>query len=80
MLPVPSNYGQGQDSPQEVSDQYQNFSDGVHASKSRWASGPTPDGNGTFSYSDGPTTTAEVPPPTHPDSRLFGTTELPNTM
>ncbi len=31
-------------------------------------------------YHDGPTTTAEVPPPTHPDSRLFGTTELPNTV
>jgi len=79
-LPVPSNFGQSQDSPQEVSYQYQNFSDGAHAAEGRWASGPTMDGNGTFSYHDGPTTTAEMPPPTHPDSRLFGTTELPNTM
>ncbi|CAA9309801.1 MAG: Manganese catalase [uncultured Frankineae bacterium] len=80
LLPVPSNYGQAQDSPQEVSYQYQNFSDGAHAAEGRWASGPTPDGNGTFSYSDGPTTTAEMPPPTHPDARLFGTTELPSTV
>ena len=80
MLPVPSNYGHEHDSPQEVSYQYLNFSDGQHASEGRWASGPTPDGNGTFSYHEGPTTTAEMPPPTHPDSRMFGTTELPNTM
>jgi Mn-containing catalase len=80
LLPVPSNFGVSQDSPQEVSHQYLNFSDGSSAAEGRWASGPTPDGAGTFSYHDGPTTTAEMPPPTHPDSRLFGTTELPNTM
>ncbi len=79
-LPAPSNYGHEQDAPQEVSYQYLNFSDGQHASEGRWASGPTPDGSGTFSYHEGPTTTAEMPPPTHPDSRLFGTTELPSAM
>jgi Mn-containing catalase len=79
-LPVPSNFGHSQDAPQEVAYQYQNFSDGTHAGEGRWAMGPTPDGNGTFSYHDGPTTTASFPGPTHPDSRLFGTTELPNTV
>jgi Mn-containing catalase len=78
-LPVPSNFPQSKEYT-EVSYQYQNFSDGAHAAEGRWAKGPTPDGNGEFTYHDGPTTTAPMPPPTHPDSRLYGTTELPNTM
>ncbi|MER2092700.1 MAG: manganese catalase family protein, partial [Saccharopolyspora rectivirgula] len=60
--------------------QYLNFSDGQHASEGSWASGPTPDGHGEFSYHDGPTTTAPMPSPTHPDARFYGTTELPNRM
>ena len=79
-LPVPSNYGQSHDAPREVSYQYQNFSDGQHASEGRWASGPTPDGHGEFSYHDGPTTSAPMPGPTRPDSRLFGTTDIPNVV
>jgi Mn-containing catalase len=78
-LPVPSNFPQSKEYT-EVSYQYLNFSNGKHAGDGRWASGPTPDGNGEFSYYDGPTTHAPMPPPTHPDSRLYGTTELPNTM
>jgi Mn-containing catalase len=78
-LPVPSNFPQSKEYT-EVSYQYLNFSNGKHAVDGRWASGPTPDGNGEFSYYDGPTTHAPMPPPTHPDSRLYGTTELPNTM
>jgi len=39
-----------------------------------------PDGKGEFTYHDGPTTSAPMPPPTHPDSRFYGTTELPNTV
>ena len=27
-----------------------------------------------------PTTSAPMPPPTHPDSRFYGTTELPNVV
>lgn len=77
-MPVPSNFPQSKEH-REVSYQYLNFNDGRHASEGRWASGPTPDGNGEFSYHDGPTTTAPMPPPTHPDARFYGTTELSNT-
>ncbi len=77
MLPVPSNFPQSKEHT-DVSYQYQNFSDGEDAAKGRWAAGTSPDGNGTFTYHDGPTTSAPMPAPTHPDSRLFGTTETPN--
>jgi Mn-containing catalase len=78
-LPVPSNFPQSKEFT-EVSYQYQNFSDGPAAAAGRWASGPTPDGKGEFSYHDGPTTRAPMPPPTHPDSRFYGTTELPDSI
>ncbi|GAA4693149.1 manganese catalase family protein [Pseudonocardia yuanmonensis] len=78
-LPVPSNFPQGKEAT-EFSYQYLNFSDGAHAAEGRWAKGPTPDGNGEFSYHEGPTSSVPMPPPTHPDSRFYGTTELPNTM
>jgi Mn-containing catalase len=78
-LPVPSNFPQSKEHT-EVSYQYQNFSDGAAAAHGPWASGPTPDGEGQFSYHDGPTTTAPMPEVTHPDSRLYGTTDLPNPV
>lgn len=78
-LPVPSNFPQSKEHT-EVSYQYLNFSDGAAAADGSWANGPTPDGKGEFTYHDGPTTTAPMPPPTHPDSRLYGTTELPNVV
>ena len=78
-LPVPSNFPQSNEY-REVSYQYQNFSDGQAAADGSWASGPTPDGNGEFTYHDGPTTTAPMPPPTRPDARFYGTTDLPNTV
>jgi Mn-containing catalase len=79
LMPVPSNFPQSKEFT-DVSYQYLNFSDGATAAEGRWAKGPSPDGNGEFTYHDGPTTTAPMPPPTHPDSRFYGTTELPNTM
>ncbi|MCW2714949.1 MAG: Catalase [Frankiales bacterium] len=79
LLPVPSNFPQKLEAT-EVSYQYLNFSDGATASEGSWASGPTPDGNGTFSYHDGPTTTAPMPPPTTPDPRLYGTSGVPNKV
>jgi len=79
LLPVPSNFPLGQEL-REVSYQYQNFSDGTQASEGSWASGPTPDGKGEFSYHDGPTTRAPMPPPTTPDPRLYGTTGTPNVV
>jgi Mn-containing catalase len=78
-LPVPSNFPQSQEH-REVSYQYLNFSNGTQASEGSWASGPTPDGNGEFSYHDGPTTSAPMPGPTRPDPRLYGTTDKPNVV
>jgi len=79
LMPTPSNFPQSKEY-QAVSYQYLNFSDGKTAAEGSWASGTSPDGKGEFSYHDGPTTTAPMPPPTHPDSRMYGTTELPNVV
>ncbi|MGW9627960.1 manganese catalase family protein [Microbacterium sp. NPDC055521] len=78
-LPVPSNFPQSKEHT-EVSYQYLNFSDGPAASEGRWASGPAPDGKGEFSYHEGPTTRAPMPPHTRPDARLYGTTDMPNIV
>jgi Mn-containing catalase len=78
-LPVPNNFPLSQEY-REVAYQYQNFSDGPAAADGTWANGPTPDGKGEFTYHDGPTTTAPMPPPTRPDSRFYGTTDIPNTV
>jgi Mn-containing catalase len=78
-FPVPSNFPIKKEE-RSVSYQYLNFSDGATASEGSWASGPTPDGLGEFSYHDGPTTSVPMPPPTHPDSRYYGTTEVPNRV
>ncbi|WP_153393008.1 manganese catalase family protein [Ornithinicoccus halotolerans] len=78
-LPVPSNFPQGKEHT-DVSYQYQNFSDGQQAQEGSWAHGPSVDGNGELSYHDGPTTSAPMPEVTHPDARLYGTTELPNAV
>jgi Mn-containing catalase len=78
-LPVPSNFPQAQEA-REYSYQYLNFSDGPSASEGTWASGPTPDGHGTFTYHGGATSRAPMPPPTKPDPRLYGTTATPNLI
>lgn len=78
-LPVPSNFPQS-DEATDYSYQYQNFSDGTAAAEGSWASGPTPDGNGEFSYHDGPTSSVPAPPPPKADPRLYGTTGTPNVV
>jgi Mn-containing catalase len=80
-LPVPSNFPLHKEQ-RDVAYEYINFSDGAAAAEGTWASGPTPDGKGEFSYVEAPGTTTPVPmpPPTHPDSRFYGTTELPNVV
>ncbi len=78
-LPTPSNFPQKKEHT-EVSYQYLNFSDGEHAKDGSWASGPSIDGKGEHTYHDGPTTSAPMPPPTRPDARLYGTTDLPNAV
>jgi len=78
-LPVPSNFPQSKEYT-EASYQYINFSNGAAASEGSWASGPTPDGKGEFSYLAEPNPGVPMPDPTHPDSRLYGTTGVPNVM
>jgi Mn-containing catalase len=78
-LPVPSNFPLNKEN-RDVAYQYINFSDGAHASEGSWASGPTPDGKGEFTYLDGPGTSVPMPPPTVPDERLYGTTKVPNVV
>lgn len=78
-LPVPSNFPLTNEQ-RDVSYQYQNFSNGPAAAEGSWASGPTPDGHGEFTYHDGPTTSAAMPDPTRPDPRLYGTTDMPNPV
>ncbi|KSU53735.1 Mn-containing catalase [Microbacterium sp. SORGH_AS 1204] len=78
-LPVPSNFPLDKED-RDVAYQYINFSDGKKAGDGSWASGPTPDGKGEFSYLPEPPAGVPMPPPTHPDARFYGTTELPNTV
>ena len=78
-LPVPSNFPKSKEAAEHAYTMY-NFSDGAAAAEGSWASGPTPDGHGEFSYSPEPLEGPPMPPPTHPDARFYGTTELPNTV
>ncbi|MDF2665361.1 MAG: Mn-containing catalase [Microbacterium sp.] len=78
-LPVPSNFPLDKED-RDVSYQYINFSDGTQAGDGTWASGPTPDGKGEFTYLPEPPAGVPMPPPTKPDVRFYGTTELPNTV
>lgn len=78
-LPVPSNFPLEKED-RDVSYQYINFSNGTQAGDGTWASGPTPDGKGKFTYLPEPPAGVPMPPPTKPDVRFYGTTELPNTV
>ncbi|WP_136520090.1 manganese catalase family protein [Cellulomonas telluris] len=79
LLPVPSNFPLSKEH-RDVSYQYINFSNGEHASEGSWASGPTPDGKGEFTYVAEPPAGVPAPKPTRPDSRLYGTTDVPNAV
>ncbi|GAA3608017.1 manganese catalase family protein [Agrococcus terreus] len=78
-FPVPSNFPLRKED-RDVSYEYVNFSDGAAAGEGRWASGPTPDGKGEFSYRAEPEPGVPMPPPTVPDARWYGTTPKSNTM
>ncbi|WP_404312512.1 manganese catalase family protein [Agrococcus terreus] len=78
-FPVPSNFPLRKEE-RDVSYEYINFSDGAEAGDGRWASGPTPDGKGEFSYRAEPEPGVPMPPPTVPDARWYGTTPKSNTM
>jgi Mn-containing catalase len=60
--------------------QFINFSDGANAGDGAWANGPTPDGRGEFSYLEKPDAGVPAPPPTRPDARYYGTTDIPNPV
>jgi Mn-containing catalase len=75
--PVPSNFPQGLEKG-EVAYQFLNCSDGTESQEGRWASGPAPDGKGTFTY------VAEPGPMTEDegdlgqvDPRGYGTPAMP---
>ncbi|MCM3615777.1 manganese catalase family protein, partial [Microbacterium enclense] len=61
-LPVPSNFPLDKED-RDVAYQYINFSDGKKAGDGSWASGPTPDGKGEFSYLPEPPAGVPMPPP-----------------
>lgn len=69
-LSVPSNFPLSNEA-REHAYTYINFSDGQAAAEGSWASGPTPDGKGEFTYLDAPDTSVPIPPPTQPDPRFF---------
>jgi len=75
-MPVPGSFPRS-DEDAEVAYQYINFSDGAAAAEGSWASGAAPDGTGEFSYVEAPASGVPMPPPTVPDSRLYGTTPTP---
>ena len=78
-MPVPSNFPQKKEATEHSYTHYE-FSDGQATAQGSWAAGPTPDGKGEFSYSSEPPAGVPMPPPTHPDSRFYGTTEVPNRL
>ncbi len=78
-MPVPSNFPKSKEA-QEFSYQAINFSDGEHMKEGSWASGPAPDGLGEFTYVATPPDGVPMPPPTRPDSRFYGTTDMLNIV
>lgn len=78
-IAVPLNFPLSNEA-REHSYEYINFSDGQAAAEGSWASGPTPDGKGEFTYLDGPDTSVPMPPPTQPDPRFYGTDAKPNLL
>ncbi|RZT64343.1 manganese containing catalase [Microcella alkaliphila] len=78
-LPVPSTFPRSKEASEHAYE-YLNFSDGQAAAEGSWASGPTPDGHGEFSYVDGPSSRVPMGPPTRPDPRFHGTDPGPAVL
>src|ERR687890_93553 len=76
--PVPSNFPQEREMS-EVSEKFQNFSEGTESQEGRWASGPSMDGKGQFEYVAEPEAMGlemdELDPPVEP--RLYSTPKQP---
>lgn len=67
--PVPHNFPRELEK-REVAYQFWNLSDGVESGEGRWASGPSPDGGGSFAYIANPEPIADAPILGPPDPRL----------
>jgi Mn-containing catalase len=76
-IPIPNKLPREKEF-EPVEYQFINFSNGTAAGDGSWATGPTPDGRGEFTYLEQPEAGVPMPPPTVPDPRFFGTTALPN--
>ncbi len=74
--PVPMTFPQSKEL-QEVSYQYMDFSRGNESSQGAWASGPAPDGKGTFQYVADPQPMSGEPELAQVDPRLHGTPKQP---
>lgn len=66
-LPTPSHFPESDENEAAMYTLY-NLSEGEESAEGRWASGPTPDGKGTFRYEPSPTPGAPEPvlPPRNP--------------
>ena len=72
MTPCPSAFPLAREK-REVAYDFLNFSIGTESADGRWASGPSPDGHGTFRYVETPEAIAEAPMLAPVDPRLCGT-------
>jgi Mn-containing catalase len=78
-MPAPSNFPQSKEAAEHAYTAY-NFSDGAAMAEGTWACGPTPDGKAEFSYQPEPMAGVPMAPPTRPDARFYGTTDVPNVV
>ena len=76
MTPCPSSFPQERELT-AVSYQFLNFSEGTESADGSWASGPSPDGRGTFEYVAAPPAMGPEPVPGIVDPRLHGTPPMP---
>jgi Mn-containing catalase len=74
--PVPASFPRDRELG-AVAYEYLHCSDGRTAAGGRWATGPAPDGQGTFSFVEHPEPAAEAPDLAPVDVRLHGTPPLP---
>ncbi|RLP91921.1 manganese catalase family protein, partial [Micromonospora sp. CV4] len=72
-MPVPDAFTDSKEFTKEFSYTYLDFSPGQDAAEGRWASGPTPDGKGEFTYDHSPRAHAPEPVLAPGDPRLYGT-------
>jgi len=76
MTPVPSTFPQSLEMS-SVAYQFWNCSQGTASSEGSWASGPSPDGRGEFTYLADPKPLGPEPELGEVDPRLRGTTRVP---